>query len=105
LPVRAVSDPKELHDLTAFFTWAAWSSVAERPGTTHSYTNNFPYDALAGNQQRFAREDMVIETWRIMQPLIDNPPPVHPYAPDSWGPKEADALVAGHGWHGPWITA
>ena len=49
LRVRAISDPQELHDLTAFFTWAAWSSVAERPGTGHSYTNNFPYDALAGN--------------------------------------------------------
>ena len=49
LPVKAVSDPQELHDLTAFFTWAAWSSVAERPGTNHSYTNNFPYDPLAGN--------------------------------------------------------
>lgn len=49
LPVKAVSDPQELHDLTAFFTWAAWSSVAARPGTTHSYTNNFPYDPLAGN--------------------------------------------------------
>ena len=49
LPVRVVSDPQELHDLTAFFTWAAWSSVAQRPGTTHSYTNNFPYDPLAGN--------------------------------------------------------
>jgi len=49
LPLRVVSDPQELHDLTAFFTWAAWSSVAQRPGTTHSYTNNFPYDPLAGN--------------------------------------------------------
>jgi nitric oxide reductase subunit B len=49
LPVRAVSDPRELHDLTAFFTWAAWASVAQRPGTSHSYTNNFPYDPLAGN--------------------------------------------------------
>jgi len=49
LRVRAISDPQDLHDLTAFFTWAAWSSVAERPGTGHSYTNNFPYDALAGN--------------------------------------------------------
>ena len=27
--------------------------------------------------------------WRIMQPLLDDPPPVHPYAPGSWGPKEA----------------
>ena len=30
-------------------------------------------DALAGNQQRFAREDSVLETWRIVQPLIDKP--------------------------------
>lgn len=50
LKVRAVHDPKELHDLTAFFTWAAWSSVTTRPGTNHSYTNNFPYDPLAGNK-------------------------------------------------------
>jgi nitric oxide reductase subunit B len=49
LPVKEVSDPQELHDLTAFFTWAAWSSVAARPGTDHSYTNNFPFDSLAGN--------------------------------------------------------
>ena len=39
-----------------------------------------------------------------MQPLIDAPPPVHPYAPASWGPQEAASLVAGHGrWHEPWI--
>lgn len=44
-----VSDPEELRVLTAFFTWAAWASVAERPGYGHSYTNNFPYDPLVGN--------------------------------------------------------
>jgi nitric oxide reductase subunit B len=49
LAAGAVSDPQALHDLTAFVAWAAWASVAERPGTGHSYTNNFPYDALAGN--------------------------------------------------------
>lgn len=49
LPANLLTDPQQLHDLTAFFTWAAWGSVAERPGTTHSYTNNFPYDPLAGN--------------------------------------------------------
>lgn len=49
LPTDLIADPQQLHDLTAFFTWAAWGSVAERPGTTHSYTNNFPYDPLAGN--------------------------------------------------------
>jgi glucose-6-phosphate 1-dehydrogenase len=61
--------------------------------------------ALVGDSGHFTRQDGVEECWRIMQPLIDNPPPVHPYAPGSWGPKEADALVAGHGWHGPWIVS
>jgi len=49
LPENLISDRQQLHDLTAFFSWAAWASVAERPGAGHSYTNNFPYDPLAGN--------------------------------------------------------
>jgi nitric oxide reductase subunit B len=44
-----VSDPRELRQLTAFFTWTAWASAATRPGTSRSYTNNFPYEPLAGN--------------------------------------------------------
>jgi glucose-6-phosphate 1-dehydrogenase len=59
--------------------------------------------AMAGNSTRFTRLDGVEETWRIMQPLLDTPGPVHPYAPGSWGPAAADELVAGvGGWHGPW---
>jgi glucose-6-phosphate 1-dehydrogenase len=61
--------------------------------------------AMAGQSTRFTRQDGVEETWRIMQPLLDAPPPVQPYEPGSWGPAAADELVAGHGrWHGPWIT-
>jgi nitric oxide reductase subunit B len=44
-----ISDPEELRQLMAFFAWTAWASAAQRPGTTYSYTNNFPYDPLAGN--------------------------------------------------------
>jgi glucose-6-phosphate 1-dehydrogenase len=62
--------------------------------------------ALVGDAMRFTRQDGVEQTWRIMQPLLDAPPPVHGYAPGSWGPAAADALVAGHGrWHEPWIAA
>jgi glucose-6-phosphate 1-dehydrogenase len=62
--------------------------------------------ALAGDATRFTRQDAVEETWRVMQPLLDAPPPVHAYAPGSWGPAEADGLVAGHGrWYGPWIDS
>jgi NADH dehydrogenase FAD-containing subunit len=47
-----------------------------------------------------------IGPWRIMQPLLDAPPPVRPYPPGSWGPAGAAASPAGHGgWHGPWIAS
>jgi glucose-6-phosphate 1-dehydrogenase len=62
--------------------------------------------AMVGDATRFTRQDGVEETWRIMQPLLDAPPPVHAYAPGSWGPEEADKLVAGFGsWHGPWLES
>jgi glucose-6-phosphate 1-dehydrogenase len=48
-------------------------------------------DALKGDSTRFTRQDSIDETWRIMQPLLDSPPPIHPYAPGSWGPKRASA--------------
>jgi glucose-6-phosphate 1-dehydrogenase len=62
--------------------------------------------ALVGDSKRFTRQDTVEEAWRVMQPLLDSRPPVHSYAPGSWGPDEADHLVAGFGrWHGPWIES
>lgn len=45
-----ITDPTELHQLTAFIAWAAWASVANRPGGNYSYTNNFPYDPDVGNR-------------------------------------------------------
>ncbi|MEZ5239615.1 MAG: hypothetical protein R2716_11965 [Microthrixaceae bacterium] len=62
--------------------------------------------AMVGESTRFKRRDSVEETWRIMQPLLDSPPPVQPYAPGSWGPAAADGLVVGHGkWHEPWTVS
>ena len=62
--------------------------------------------ALVGDSTRFTRQDAVEETWRVMQPLLDAPPPAHPYAQGSWGPEAANALVQGHGrWHGPWVAS
>jgi glucose-6-phosphate 1-dehydrogenase len=61
--------------------------------------------AMAGDTSRFTRQDGVEQTWRIMQPLLDAPPPVVGYEPGSWGPTESDRLVAGHGrWQDPWIV-
>jgi glucose-6-phosphate 1-dehydrogenase len=62
--------------------------------------------AIIGESVRFMRQDSIEETWRIMQPLLDSPPPVHPYARNSWGPKAAADIFDGSGhWHEPWITA
>jgi len=44
-----ISDPDEIHDLTAYFAWAAWVAAAVRPGTDYSYTNNWPPETLVGN--------------------------------------------------------
>jgi glucose-6-phosphate 1-dehydrogenase len=60
--------------------------------------------AMTGRTARFSRQDTVEEQWRVMQPLLDDPGPAQPYAPGSWGPDAADALVADvGGWRGPWI--
>ncbi len=62
--------------------------------------------ALRGDSTRFTRQDGVEETWRVMQPLLDAPPPVHSYAPGSWGPSEAERLTAEYGgWHNPWVAS
>jgi glucose-6-phosphate 1-dehydrogenase len=61
-------------------------------------------DVLRGEARLFVREDSEEETWRIVQPLLDAPPPVEPYARGSWGPAAANTLLAGHPrWREPWL--
>lgn len=49
LTARYIENADDLRRLTAFFAWTAWASIAPRPGTGHSYTNNFPYEPRVGN--------------------------------------------------------
>jgi glucose-6-phosphate 1-dehydrogenase len=59
--------------------------------------------ALIGNSTLFARQDGVEASWRIVQPLLDDPPPVKPYEPGCWGPTEAHKLISHYGgWRAPW---
>jgi glucose-6-phosphate 1-dehydrogenase len=59
-------------------------------------------DAIDGNAALFAREDGVEQAWRIVQPVLETPGPIHFYEPGSWGPPEADALAERDGgWHIP----
>jgi glucose-6-phosphate 1-dehydrogenase len=66
-----------------------------------------PYDlllgaAMAGDPLVFSRQDEVEAAWRIVDPILRELPTVHEYEPGTWGPREADELIAPHGsWHNP----
>lgn len=58
-------------------------------------------EAMAGDPTLFAREDSVLESWRVVERILDDHAPVEPYAAGSWGPKGAASLVHHHrGWPG-----
>lgn len=59
-------------------------------------------DALAGSGALFTSEDAVEAAWAVIDPVLTVHHKVHSYKPGSWGPKQADALIAPHGtWHNP----
>jgi glucose-6-phosphate 1-dehydrogenase len=80
-------------------------TFAERPGSDQR-----PYDrligaALDGERWLFARQDTVEAAWRIVDGVLGDVTPVHPYAKGSWGPKEADRLLPDRDtWHDPPAT-
>ena len=62
-------------------------------------------DALAGDGALFTREDAVEAAWAVVDPVLEHHHPSLPYPPGSWGPEEADGLIAPHGrWHDPAAT-
>ena len=59
-------------------------------------------DAMEGDRILFVRDDVVDGQWAVVEPILDNVTPVYEYAPGSWGPGEADRLVADlGGWRNP----
>jgi glucose-6-phosphate 1-dehydrogenase len=61
-------------------------------------------DAIMGDRTLFAREDYVEEAWRIVDPVLKAGTPAYPYAPGTWGPKEAEAVAPPEGWHNPRVV-
>ena len=77
-------------------------SFVEELGTPPGPYERLLTDALHGDTTLFPRWDVIEETWRIVQPLLDAPSPVEPYAPGTWGPSRANALARAHGgWRMP----
>jgi glucose-6-phosphate 1-dehydrogenase len=62
-------------------------------------------DAMNGNGALFTREDAVEAAWAVVDPVLDTHHQAYPYKPGSWGPKQADALIAPDGkWHNPTLV-
>jgi len=66
-----------------------------------------PYDrligaALDGDRWLFARQDTVEAAWEVVDPVLGDVGPVHPYTKATWGPGEADKLLPDRDtWHNP----
>ncbi len=59
-------------------------------------------DAMNGDSTLFARQDVVEAAWAIVDPILHGPSPMYEYEPGTWGPPQADRLVADvGGWNGP----
>jgi glucose-6-phosphate 1-dehydrogenase len=78
--------------------------VEEQPGEESPYERLLG-DAMAGDGALFTREDAVEAAWAVVDPVLKKHHRIRPYKRHSWGPKEADALIASNGcWHNPIIT-
>ncbi len=59
------------------------------------------HDVMVGDRTLFTSSEAIERLWEVSEPVLEQPPPVHPYEPGSWGPSEADALIAPRRWHLP----
>ena len=75
--------------------------MEEQPGEEPPYERLLG-DAMAGDGALFTREDAVEAAWAVVDPVLKTHHRARPYQRHSWGPKEADALIASDGrWHEP----
>jgi glucose-6-phosphate 1-dehydrogenase len=58
-------------------------------------------EAMLGDQSLFTRSDEIDRIWEVATPLLDNPGPVEPYAPGSWGPDSVKKLISPFHWYLP----
>jgi glucose-6-phosphate 1-dehydrogenase len=74
-------------------------TLTERPASQIPPYQRLLGDAMRGNSELFGREDTVDAQWRIVEPILANPPPALEYEPGTWGPDAATRLI---GADGPW---
>jgi glucose-6-phosphate 1-dehydrogenase len=59
--------------------------------------------AMVGDQSLFTSSYGIERLWEISEPLLENPPPVEPYAVGSYGPESVKQLIAPYHWHLPHV--
>jgi glucose-6-phosphate 1-dehydrogenase len=69
------------------------------PSSTPDAYERLLHDAMIGDRTLFTRRDGVERAWELVGPVLDQPGPVHLYPAGSWGPREAEDLIAPHEWH------
>jgi len=87
-----------------------WGEGVELIVRTHPADEMPPYERLLGDAMRgdpslFVREDSVEAAWSVVDPVLGGVTPVYEYAPNTWGPPEADRIIKREGgWHNPVLT-
>lgn len=75
--------------------------ATRRPGAGPTPYERLLHEAMQGDQTLFARQDMVEEEWRVVDGVLGDCSPLHPYPTKSWGPREASLLIGDAAWHDP----
>ena len=72
-------------------------------GTEHALDayERLIHDVMLGDRTLFTSSDAIERLWEISEPVLEEPPPVRPYEPGSWGPAAVDELIAPRRWHLP----
>jgi len=86
--VKAPGEPFDLKTESFHFRYA------EAFGPLPDAYETLLLDILAGDATLFVRADEVEAAWHLYDPILKHPPPVHLYKPGTWGPPEAERLVA-----------
>ncbi len=73
--------------------------MTEQPGSLMPPYQRLLGDAMRGDSELFGRQDIIEAQWRIVEPILRDPPACFEYEPGSWGPEAANALL---GAYGPW---
>lgn len=91
-----VKDPGAELDLTE----ASMDFAYDAGGLLEAY-ERLIYDALIGDKTLFARADGIERLWEVVEPVLEAPPPAIAYEQGTWGPPEAEELIAPRRWHLP----